>query len=101
MRKNTQEVWRAFRAGKACRKADSIWTDGVSIFSYRTCLLAPPELNGRYVFNDTRYSLTTTRHQHGLRMLMAEGWAHIPAFVEGMAFGATPADLVRRERGVA
>lgn len=69
MRKNTQEAFRAFEAGEAKKVAQSIWTDGETIYSYSTALLARRD-NGSLVFNATRYSVTTTIHQNGLRELL-------------------------------
>lgn len=64
MRKNCQEVVRAWERGKACSKADSIWTDGHRIMSYGTCLVE--NVGGRLYLNRTRYSVTTTVHQNAL-----------------------------------
>ena len=64
MRKNCQEVVRAWEIGQACSKADSIWTDGRRIMSYGTCLVQ--NIRGRLYLNRTRYSVTTTIHQNAL-----------------------------------
>lgn len=64
MRKNCQEVVRAWERGKECHKASSIWTDGRRIMSYGTCLVE--NVGGRLYLNRTRYSVTTTVHQNAL-----------------------------------
>lgn len=64
MRKNCQDVVRAWERGKACSKADSIWTDGHRIMSYGTCLVE--NVGGQLYLNRTRYSVTTTVHQNAL-----------------------------------
>ena len=64
MRKNCQEVVRAWERGEECCKASSIWTDGRRIMSYGTCILQ--NVGGRLYLNRTRYSVTTTIHQNAL-----------------------------------
>lgn len=64
MRKNCQDVVRAWERGEACRRADSIWTDGERILSYGTCIVQP--VGGRLYLNRTRYSVTTSVHQNAL-----------------------------------
>jgi hypothetical protein len=66
VRKNTRLALAAYNAGKAARPAESIWTDGDTIYSYRTALLTRLP-DGREVFNGTRYSVTTTIHQNAIR----------------------------------
>jgi hypothetical protein len=66
MRKNTQQAVKAWRAGKALRPAQSVWTDGTTIFSYGTALLTR-RADGMLVMNLTKYSRTTTVHQNGLK----------------------------------
>ena len=80
MRKNTQEVFKAWTEGKAQRKQDSIWTDGQVIFSYGTWLFKHQQFTrgkskglvklGKYEFNNTRYSITTSIQQGGLKTLV-------------------------------
>ena len=65
MRKNCAEVLRALQDRKPCRKADSVWTDGKHIYSYATCILAQRR-DGTFCLNRTRYSVTTTIHQHAI-----------------------------------
>lgn len=64
MRKNTEAALSAFLAGKSARPAASIWSNGRTIYSYRTPI-AERE-NGRVYLNRTRYSRTTTIHQNAL-----------------------------------
>jgi len=64
VRKNCQEVVRAWERGKACYKAPSIWTDGHRIMSYGTCIIQ--NVGGRLYLNRTRYSVTTSVHQNAL-----------------------------------
>lgn len=71
MRKNTREVFNAWKDGKRLKKCDSIWTNGEVIYSYNTWLLAPyPKRIGKYLFNLTEYSRTTTNHQHSIEWLL-------------------------------
>lgn len=76
MRKNTREVWNAWKQGKRHEKYDSIWTDGQVIYSYGTWLLKHQPI-GKYLFNVTRYSKTTTNHQSGLGVLMDEMFPNV------------------------
>ncbi|HET7111690.1 MAG TPA: hypothetical protein VFI41_12530 [Gemmatimonadales bacterium] len=106
MRKNVAAVLDAWRQGRPCgmkrptafgSAVNSISTDGDSIFSYRTCLLAITH-DGKRVLNETRYSVTTSRQQSALRGDIADG---VHFRITGMPYGATPADLRRaagRER---
>ena len=68
-RKNVQDAFNAWNAGKTCRKSTSIWTDGSIIFSYNTPLLCRKD--GVLTLNSGRYSVTTSCQQGGLRQLMA------------------------------
>lgn len=75
--KNTAAVVDAFIAGKPLKKCASIWTDGVCVWSYRTiiaCKTAP--LRNHAILNTHRYSVTTSRHQNGMRVLLRQsGWS--------------------------
>jgi hypothetical protein len=66
------EAWIESRAHGST--AFSIWTDGESVFSYQTCLLAPArELpSDRPVLNMTKYSPTTSQQQQGIRLYLSE-----------------------------
>lgn len=91
MRKNTTEVYQRWRDGRPGGKAGgAIWTDGVTVFSYQTAIAT--RLRGQYVVNTTRYSVTTTVHQHALWTLLAED-AIAPIEVKGFARGASRTDL--------
>lgn len=70
MRVNTQNVFKAWMDAKKCKKARSLWTDGSVIYSYSTAI-ARMNSDGRVVFNTNTYSKTTTTHQNGLRVLLA------------------------------
>lgn len=98
MRKNCRDVLNAWHHDRSLRRAESIWTDGESIYSYRTCLVTLAS-NGRILFNATKYSPTTSNHQHAMRV---EWGINHPLYgttipntfaVSGLKFGATPADL--------
>jgi hypothetical protein len=69
MRKNCRQTLNAFVAGKSARPAASIWTDGVRIFSYLTCI-AERMPDGGILLNRTSYSVTTTIHQNALAAWM-------------------------------
>lgn len=70
MRQNIQEVisawnWNRHKSHLSCS------TDGVSIFSYDTCILTPLDAGmpdvGPFVFNVTKYSRTTSGQQTAIR----------------------------------
>lgn len=65
MRKNCAAVLRSLQDRKLNRKADSVWTDGMHIYSYATCILAQKR-DGTFVLNRTKYSVTTSIHQHAI-----------------------------------
>ena len=91
MRKNCQEVVRAWEIGQACSRADSIWTDGHRIMSYGTCIVQP--VGGRLYLNRTRYSVTTSVHQNALAAYFGDrvieidgvprGTRYLDPYVEG------------------
>ena len=83
MRKNCQEVVRAWEIGQACSRADSIWTDGRRIMSYGTVILEPVDGVG-LVFNATQYSNTTSTHQNALRAYFGD---RIRQVVDGVPRG--------------
>lgn len=68
MRKNTKEVFNAWFEGRASRKQNSVWTDGVMIYSYNVPILWN-DADGHLTFNATKYSRTTSNHQNSLRSL--------------------------------
>ena len=47
------------------RRADSMHTDGRSVWSYDACILTELD-DGQVVLNMYKYSMTTTRHQYGV-----------------------------------
>lgn len=69
MRKNTVSVFNAWFSGRSERKQKSIWTDGSKIYSYNTPILWAED--GTVYINVTRYSVTTTIHQNGIRDMCA------------------------------
>lgn len=71
MRVNARKVFEAFRSGRYYKKVPSFWTDGVALYSYGTCLLDMTFLDGDmtnpvYIFNDSKYSITTTIYQNSI-----------------------------------
>lgn len=73
MRLNTRRVYDAWKAGKDAGDG-SIWTNGVSIYSYGTTILTRTHRHegrrpGEVVLNYTSYSHTTTEQQGGLLCL--------------------------------
>lgn len=66
MRKNCQQVVRAYKQGKAHSPSRSIWTDGRTIYSYGTALVEPMPDGQGLALNRTSYSTTTTIHQNAL-----------------------------------
>ena len=69
MRKNTQDAldrWNRGVATPPSRQGGAVWTDGEVIWSYQTAIVAR-DSEGVLRFNDTRYSVTTSIQQGGLR----------------------------------
>lgn len=83
MRRNTEKVLRALEKGKACTTASSIWTDGTNVYSYRTVLVTQEA--GYFFVNRTKYSVTTSCQQSGLR----EAMTGVPrvVYVDGVPMG--------------
>ena len=69
MRVNTKNVFTAWMNAKKCKKAQSLWTDGAIIYSYGTAI-ARMNSDGKILLNVNKYSVTTSCHQNGLRVLL-------------------------------
>jgi hypothetical protein len=69
-RKNTTNVFESWMDGNRNIDNESIWTDGESIFSYSTCVLAT--YAGGIVLNVTNYSPTTNSHVRGILTLLRQ-----------------------------
>ena len=69
MRVNTQNVFKAWKEGRSCRKRRSIWTADGIIYSYSTRIMHRNHM-GQIVLNMEKYSPTTSNHQNGLRELL-------------------------------
>lgn len=78
MRKGTVETFNAWLAGKSRHPRASVWTNGETVYSYGTPILVKRDDKG-LCLNITRYSVTTTNHQNGLRQLLTQ---HGVAFTE-------------------
>ena len=92
MRVNVKRVAAAWREGREDRREQSVWTDGRAIYSYGTCLVAPLA-SGRVVLNVTKYSVTTSNKQSGLRVALH---GLIAAEVDGLDYGARPHHIVEK-----
>lgn len=91
MRKNTREAVTAFDRRESANPAESIWTDGDTLFSYRTAIATYAD-DGRVIFNEAPFSPTTSEKQTGF----LDYWgADNPALVkvEVHKRGATRNDL--------
>lgn len=64
MRVNASKALAAWEQGREWRGARSIWTDGMSIYSYATELVA--RCGDVVALNVTKYSPTTSTHQNAL-----------------------------------
>lgn len=71
MRKNTENVFNAWMNGRSEKKQKSVWTDGVAIYSYNTLILFNNQ-DGALVFNNRKYSVTTSNHQNSIKRMCAE-----------------------------
>lgn len=74
MRKNTEDVFKAWRGGRSYRargtRGSPIWTDGVRIVSYNTEIARQ---NGTEVaLNAEKYSVTTSTQQANLQTLFRQ-----------------------------
>ena len=70
MRKNCRWTFDAWRAGRSLKPAESIWTDGTTVYSYQTAIAVT--LPSGVILNRTPYSVTTTTHQNGLAVGLEE-----------------------------
>lgn len=92
MRANVKRVLAAFREGRRDRRDESVWTDGESIYSYRTCIVAALP-SGRLVVNVTKYSATTSNKQSDILWSLGP---NVVATVTGMRMGVTPSEVIDR-----
>ena len=71
MRKNTQEVFDAWKESRTCKKSTSIWTESGTgeIWSYATLIVK--RYHDMVILNKTKYSVTTTNQQNGLHSLLS------------------------------
>lgn len=65
MRKNCRTAYTAWNHGKSAKPANSIWSNGTSLYSYSTELVACGR-DGQLYLNVTKYSPTTSGHQNAL-----------------------------------
>ena len=91
MRKNTRDALdRGIRgvATPPSRQGGAVWTDGRTIFSYQTAIVATLP-HGSIRFNATKYSTTTSAQQgglrHGLRLIGAEYFVSVDDVPAGSA----------------
>lgn len=82
MRKNLFQALGAFRSGET-KKFGSLSSKHNSIFSYNTCILTKSD-SGEIILNVSRYSPTTSRQQHSLKVEYPNA-----ILVDGLGFGAT------------
>lgn len=71
MRKNTKSVFNAWMNRRSERKQESVWTDGVNIYSYNVPIVERLP-DGGYMVDVDRYSVTTSVHQNATRHLMLQ-----------------------------
>jgi hypothetical protein len=70
MRASTLRVFNAWINQENDRQQNSVWTNGDDIYSYGTVIVS--RVDDEVIFNSTRYSNTTTRHQNGIALLLKQ-----------------------------
>jgi hypothetical protein len=90
MQANTKEVLNSLRDRKAYLKAASVWTDGLHVYSYNTCILAQTR-RGDFILNETKYSRTTTNHQNGIQ---GNFLGNIVGTLDGLDRGVTACEML-------
>ena len=60
----------AFVMGKSYRGSNAAWSDGLALWSYGTAIAVRE--GGVVLFNATKYSVTTSRHQSAARYVLAK-----------------------------
>lgn len=70
MRKNVKTVMEYWLQGKPCNRFHSISTDGKKVYSYNTVMLEHNPILDLYVFNDRKYSCTTSCQQSGIMQFL-------------------------------
>jgi hypothetical protein len=96
MRKNTRDALERWSRGIATplhKQGGAVWTDGHTIFSYQTAMVARLP-NGSLRCNVTRYSTTTSIQQGGLHYGLFElGYVERADYVSVDDVPAGPASL--------
>jgi hypothetical protein len=99
MRKNCRRAMKGMSEGKPSRGSESIWTDGVNVYSYRTCILARVSEHTA-VLNRSQYSITTTIHQNAIAAWsMLEFGIRILDIVHGLDRGVTAETVIAAASG--
>lgn len=95
MRQSTRKVLEAFRRGEECHPRESIYTNGVEVYSYDAAIVVPvPEGHPGpedYILNATKYSLTSSEKQNAARGFLGEDRI---VEVRGLPREAGPDDVV-------
>ena len=79
MRKNTQAVLEAWDVSEPKgKRGDSIWTDGNTVYSYNTWILAHNAMQNGFEVNVTKYSATTSRQQNEIQAWLSGGTYRTP-----------------------
>jgi hypothetical protein len=98
-RKNIEKVIAAWnRAAEAYGDSKhTCYTDGTSVWSYRTCIAVRTSDNRKVVLNKTKYSLTTTMQQRAVEVEVLRRWGSGSIiYVDDLDRGATSDTLLQK-----
>ena len=92
MRKNASKVYKMFHYGRPCREAESIWTDGETIYSYGTAIATVGSSWISIIMNTTKYSPTTSTHQNAIMAKLRKEGYHVVE-VEHLPIGVSRKEM--------
>lgn len=96
--RNAFELWKKGKQSPPSTRHLSIWTDGLSIWSYATCIATRhferPDGALVVILNDSDYSVTTRRHQNSLDIALDAYSQRIGATYERVTGIARDADAL-------
>ena len=95
MHRGTEQAFAALLAGRD-KRVGNVSSFCGTLYSYRTALLTRRK-DGVFIFNATKYSMSTSRQQSALRWYLQRG-GHKYVIVQGQGFGVSGWDLCRARR---
>jgi hypothetical protein len=82
----------AFVAGDSYHSKSAAWSDGLALWSYGTAIAVMLD-QGSVVFNATKYSKTTSKHQNAARYVLAKAGIAVHKELHNVPMGTKAYEL--------